>query len=412
MLNRCFNFFSKFFEVQSIYWVLKCVFCLVFAPLQAQHVLTLQEAIEQTLKNAPNLLVANLQTQQSRELQGAAMNIPPLSVFAESPTGDFYTIGAAQNFDFPSVYTMQKKIAQQQTLIQDVAKEVLVNDIKFLVKNAYLQAQYEQAKATLFAQIDTVYRNISQSATRQFEAGQIDALAKNYARAESSRTTMHRIAAQKALEENLNLLKIYTGNSNLVGVEALTAYPLPDSGKDIAQNNIFLGQTLAIEQLEQIKNAEEMRLRLEKNKALPSFNLGYLNQSNRNSPFGTRFSLGLQLPLWRGQYKSQVAAAKTGIAIAQQNITAKEWQMRLAWQEARANVAQYQTEWQYYEAEGQEQANELINIANRFFKAGQTDYLAYLRTLRDAFEVKTNRLESLKEFNKAILQIQYLMENL
>lgn len=77
--------------------------------LEAQTTLHLQQAIDSVLRRDPSVQAASLQVVQSQQLQKSSVSIPNPEVLAESPSGEFYTIGVTQSFDFPGTYVRQSQ---------------------------------------------------------------------------------------------------------------------------------------------------------------------------------------------------------------------------------------------------------------------------------------------------------------
>ena len=76
---------------------------------------------------------------------------------------------------------------------------------------------------------------------------------------------------------------------------------------------------------------------------------------------------------------------------------------------AKNDALKYHEALNYFEAEGLAQANELTEASNRMFAAGQYDYIKYLTTLTDAFQVKRQYLELVRNYNQALITLQYLI---
>jgi outer membrane protein TolC len=55
-----------------------------------------------------------------------------------------------------------------------------------------------------------------------------------------------------------------------------------------------------------------------------------------------------------------------------------------------------------------QQANDIINTARRFFESGQTDYINFLRTTNDAYQIRLRYVETLRSYNQSVLTINYL----
>ena len=119
----------------------------------------------------------------------------------------------------------------------------------------------------------------------------------------------------------------------------------------------------------------------------------------------------MSVPLWQGQYKSRIRAAQTGFEIAQERTNAQKQILSVDLQQTQGDYQKYKQTLDYYENKGLKQSEEIILTATRLFKAGQNDYVSFLRTLNDAYTIKQRYIEALRNHNQTILNINYLLGN-
>ena len=90
------------------------VFFTVSIKLFSQNIITEAEAVNNALKNSPNLSAATFSVLQQKQLLKSSFNLPNPEIFIESPTGNFYTPSITQSVEFPSVYGKQNQLQKQQ----------------------------------------------------------------------------------------------------------------------------------------------------------------------------------------------------------------------------------------------------------------------------------------------------------
>ncbi len=374
----------------------------------AQKSLTEQEAIEAALKNSAALRASGLVIRQNNELLKSAKNIKNPDVIMESPTGLFYTIGVTQTMDYPTVYKKQSLLQKQQIILSEKERGVTENDIKFRVKSQYLILQYSESLVKLFGVEDSLYAQISQSSSRQFEAGQIDYLAKTFAESQFGEVRNKLNQSQADNQTNIRQLQQLMGiteniTTTMLQKEAtISSVNLEDY--DLAENPI-------ISVFKQSEIINQNLIELEKAKALPGLIVGYFNQGLRDTPAYLRFRIGLSVPLWQGQYKSRIKAARTGFEIAQERTNAQKQAISVDLRQALGDNQKYRQALVYYETQGLKQSEEIISTATRLFKAGQNDYVSFLRTLNDAYTIRQRYIEALRNYNQTQLNINYLLGN-
>jgi cobalt-zinc-cadmium resistance protein CzcA len=74
-------------------------------------------------------------------------------------------------------------------------------------------------------------------------------------------------------------------------------------------------------------------------------------------------------------------------------------------------VAQVQREQQsirYYTTVANQQAADITTTAIRLFQAGQVNYIETVRNIITAFQTKAAYLESIRNLNQAIIELNYL----
>ena len=363
------------------------------------------DLIKMALQNSRNLSASNLNIKQQKQLLGASFNLPNPEVFVESPTGNFYTASITQSIEFPSVYNKQYQLQKQKIVLSERVKTVGENEIKFQVKQFYLSLQYAMALQQQLYLQDTIYERISNAATRQFDAGQIDYLQKLFA--ENSYADVHNQYLQAQLtglniEKQLQFIAGYTNK--------ITATPISNTLLNVAtsvdSNSLATSPSLAL--INQSVIIAQKNILLQKAKALPGLAFGYFNQGERNTPVQNRFRFGITLPLWFSQYKSNINAAKTEYEISKQKAGGLQQQFSLQYLQAQNEQSVYLQSLQYYETRGIKKAAEIITTAKRFFENGESDYINYLRNINDAYTIQLKYLEVLKNYNKSVLSTNYL----
>jgi len=374
----------------------------------AQTTLTEQEAINAALKKSPLLNAATLQVQQQKQLQGTSFNLANPDITLESPTGDFMTVGVLQSFEFPSVYIKQGQLAKQQTVLAEKGKNITEAEVKQTVKSAYLNLQFANQVLQQLKKQDSIYSVISDAANRQFTAGQIDFVAKTFAASQYGEVHNQFTQAQTDASIALHQLQLYTGIADSIATVPFSKNISSLAITNITTDSATLVSTPLIQYYTQTQSVAKKSLQLEKNKALPGFSIGYMNQGLKNTEIPLRIRAGINIPIWFWQYSSAIKAAKTNLQITEQNTLAQQQNLNAKMQQAKGDVLKYQTSLAYYESTGLKQADDLITASGRMFSAGQNDYITYLRTLSDAYNIQVKYLETLRAFNQSIININYL----
>lgn len=363
-----------------------------------------EEAVSMALKNSKNISAADLVIKQQNQLLKSSFNLPNPEVFAESPTGNFYTASITQSIEFPSVYSKQYQLQKQRIGLAEKEKLVTAVEIKYKVKQLYLLLQYADAfQKQLYVQ-DTVYAKIATSAARQFDAGQIDYLQKVFTETQYGEIHNQYVQAQTNVGNFNRQLQFLMGMQEPFMVVPLTNQ-LTNSSQ---QSSEALTDNPTIQLYKQTQNISEKNIDLQKNKALPGLAFGYFNQGERSTPISNRFRFGITLPLWFGQYKGNISAAKTELEINKQKTNGMQQQLSLQLIQAQNELTVNEQSLRYYQNIGTKKANEIISTAKRFFESGETDNINYLRNINDAYQIQLKYLEAIRNYNQSILSIKYI----
>ncbi|MFN8348433.1 MAG: TolC family protein [Spirosomataceae bacterium] len=386
----------------------------------AQNVLTADEAVATALKNSPAVKASGLVVRQHEQLVRSARTIPNPDVTFDSPSGTFYTLGVQQSFRFPTVYTQQAQLQQQQTVLAQKEKIVTENDLNFRIRTLYLNAQYAEAYLKQLQSQDSVYAEIAVAAKRNFEAGTIDKLALIFAETQAADVRNQAAVASQELTTAKRQLMLFMNNQQGASLQVskgqetgFALLPLTVRQSDrlsfaILLTDSELSKNPLVEVAKQSEVINQKIIEVEKANALPGFMVGYYNQSARETHLAYRWRVGVSIPLWAGQYKSRIAAAQTGQEVARQRTEAQTQVLSVDLQAAQGEAVKFQNSLDFYETVALQQAGDIISTARRLFESGQTDYINFLRTTNDAYQIRLRYVETLRSYNQSILTINYL----
>ena len=375
--------------------------------VHSQKIISAAEAVSLAVKNSKNISAAGLAVIQQRQLLKGSFNLPNPEVFAESPTGNFYTASITQSIEFPSVYGKQYQLQKQRIGLAEKEKILTEAEVKYQVTQLYLLLQYtDTLQKQLYIQ-DTLYERISNFAGRQFDAGQINYLQKLFT--ETQYGEIH----NQYLQAQLNTGNLYSQLQYLTGLhEALKTAPLNSDQQGYGNSGTIDSSLLisnpSIQLYRQTERISEKNIQLQKNKALPGLAFGYFNQGERSTPTANRFRFGITVPIWFWQYKGNISAAKTELEVNRQRTNGLQQQLFIQLSQAQNELLINTQALQYYKTTGTIKADEIITTSKRFLESGENDYINYLRNINDAYTIKLKYLEAIRNYNQSILSIKYL----
>ncbi|MBK8831146.1 MAG: TolC family protein [Saprospiraceae bacterium] len=377
--------------------------------VSAQQLMMVDEAIVLSMDTSFQLRAEAFQIDADRLMEKKATHIPDPELILESTTGDFMTIGVQQSFDFPTVYARQKQLAEQQTILSTQASHITAAALKSKVRTAYLEWQLDIAEMRQWKTQDSLFNILSQAADRQYLAGQIDFVEKTYANLKFSEVHTQYITSLTGVQKGMQQIQLYTGTTDSIYPSELEKGIGDFTFSNAVVDDDAINNTPILAYYQQSEKISEKAIQLERSKVFPDFTIGYLNPADKNTPFPLRLRFGLSVPLWFWQYGTSIKAAETKLEVARYTSSAGRQELTQQWYKAKNDALKYHEALNYLEAEGLVQANELTEASNRMFAAGQYDYIKYLTTLTDAFQVKRQYLELVRNYNQALITLQYLI---
>ncbi len=385
---------------------------LVASPLVGQITLTQQQVVDSAVMHSPMVSAAEYKLLSQHQLKKSAFNLPNPEVVAESPTGEFYTIGVLQTFEFPSVYFKQRKVASQQEELAITEKSITVNEARYQASVLYVQFQYLIAQLEQLRVRDSLYEQLSSAANRMFAAGQMDFLEKTYAESQYGEVHLLFTGVKTDVDVIQQQLRILTGiSTSFVPTPITKLSEVPGIIAMTSDSGLFIRNPLVDYYRRQNLLSTSM-LSLEKQRALPGFVLGYFNQGPMTTPIQYRFRAGITVPLWFWQYSGNIRAARYQTLRSAQLYKANQQQMSAQQVRAQGDYFKYKESVAFYESKGMKQSLELINASERFYSSGQYDLVTHIRNLNDAFEIQLNYLEALKNYNLSVVQIHNIQGTL
>ena len=372
------------------------------AVLVAQGITTSDDAVQAALANHPLVKAAAYTVQAKKYSEKTALNLPNPDLITESPTGEFYAIGVSQSFEFPTVYKHQKQVAKAETALAEANQRISENDLRYTVRQLYLDAQLATFEQTLSAQNDSIFQLLANTAKRQFDAGDIDFLEKTRVEQAAGKAHQANISAAQHTAALKNQLATWTALTSLSNFTPLQPDTLVLNAAPTEKENPQV--TYAA----QAATVAERQTALAKSKGLPTFTVGYLNQGPRNTPVPYRLRAEIGVPLWYGQYNNAQKSAENEVNAAQNRLEAAVRTVALERAQLESEMAIALAQIRYYEKEALPGNTVVATTALRMREAGQMDYSAYLRILDDVYQVKKSYAEQVYAFNTGLIKLRYL----
>lgn len=380
--------------------------------------MTLQEVLAMAAERSLTLQRSRMEVDKTRILQGTAFHLDATSVsLSQDPTSGGSpdnAITVSQSFALPSVYSARRSLLKSETSAAQSRLAVSENELRREVSLAFYDLLYAQDVLHIYARQDSIYKNFNRVAEAKLGSGETGRLEQmNAIRLKQENDIKSDIAQRDFLTAQLQLMK-WLNTDTLVIPLATTTNELIFADHSIADVPLL---TLAKSQ-EEVANRQ---LKLEKRNGLPTFSVGASVQTvikgfnpyniDRSAYGGGNFmgfSVGVNIPLAFGAQKARVKAARKEVEMAQLNVRNQEYVLRKTYDAAYNSYVSAHKAYNYYQKIGVPQAREMERISKVSYEYGQIGYVELMQNLQSALEVWKDFADATRQYNKAIVELNYL----
>ena len=380
--------------------------------------MTLQEVLAMATERSLTLQNSRMEVDKTRILQGTAFHLDATSVsLSQDPTSGGSpdnAITVSQSFALPSVYSARRSLLKSETTASQSRLAVSENELRREVSLAFYDLLYAQDVLHIYARQDSIYKNFNRVAEAKLRTGETGRLEQiNAIRLKQENDIKNDIAQRDFLTAQLQLMKWLNTDTLVI--------PLATATNELifADNSIADVPLLAL-----AKSQEEVanrQLKLEKRNGLPTFSVGASVQTvikgfnpyniDRSAYGGGNFmgfSVGVNIPLAFGAQKARVKAARKEVEMAQLNVRNQEYVLRKTYDAAYNNYVSAHKAYNYYQKIGVPQAREMERISKVSYEYGQIGYVELMQNLQSALEVWKDFADATRQYNKAIVELNYL----
>lgn len=379
--------------------------------------ISLKQAIETAYQKHPRVQASELSIKRQQALQKTAINIGKTEPFFNrqtGPVGGSEGSGAPtvttwgiehEGIAFPTVYSSRSSMLNEKLQRSRQNLAVTKNRIKRDVTKAYYRVAYGKSRLAFFKYLDSVYRNFLKAAEVRYETGAISKVEKVSAEGKYREIQVRLKKARQDLQRFRKTLKTELGLEKgiTITLDSIQQFrmPMQPDTSQLRKNPLldFYRQSIQVQQSQEA---------VEQNKLLPSFSLeaGRMNFGNTS---GATYRIGVGIPLWSRPQQGRIQSAQIEVKRSRTQYRNAKLQLRQDFQQARQNYQKHLSEVQYYREKGLDVARQLLRNANKSFKAGAIDYVAYVQFVDQAINIRLKYLRALHNLNQSSIRLTYLM---
>ncbi len=383
------------------------IFLLVSALSQAQEKISLEKAIELAKSNNVDLKIADKEIEKQTVLKKTAFQPEPLQVQYQGGqfnSADYdHNVSVQQFFPMGSITKANRQLQEELVKLAEKRKALSAYEIEKAVTLSYYQYLYGVSIQKLNSELNDIYTKFLKNAELRFqtgESGNIEVI--------SAKAKVKEIETQKAqLEYDLAIYQkqlqfFVQTDENIVPDDktALQYTMLKEEGNSKAEGLItdFYQQQISVSQKE-ANTYKAMRI--------PKIGVGYFAQTIDTKSLYQGFTAGLQIPLFGGVNTARAQAASISISQSQLALDKNKLTLNLQRLELENNFKKQQKALDYYQKEGLQYADQIINTAQKSYANGDMSYWAYISFLNQAIDIKKQYTEATHTFNQSAIELQF-----
>lgn len=371
----------------------------------AQQVIALSDAVNRMDTTHPALKVADYQVQYQQAMKPSSVNLPNPELLFQSPNATQMRPSILWTTEFPTVYFRQHALQEQQVSIAETQRRMKLNDLRYELSGWYFEIQYLEGLLAMMVKQDSAYFRVVEINKVRDSKGDLNALEKS--QGETQYALYHAEVLQTQSRKRIALMMF----NRMIGAPNDTAFTSVAGFNPIlvmVQDSLNGGNNPGTSYFSQQVVLAQDQVRLEKNRALPGLMVGYFNQGPENTETYYRLNFGVTIPLFFWQYSSRIKGAKTQVNVAEAEAESNTFSLQMEYARAIQLLQSSEAMLSYYSAAGTTQSVELIRNAEESYKIGAIGQLEYLRLIDQSNALQRSKMESIFNYNKAALYIQYL----
>jgi cobalt-zinc-cadmium resistance protein CzcA len=255
-----------------------------------------------------------------------------------------------------------------------------------------------------FKYLDSLYAEFAYATNRKYEQGESNYLEKLTAETKGKEVALKFNQIKESIQKSYVLLNQW--------LQSDTTFSIGDIRLERVQlTPLDTNSHPALSYYSDALKLSSQQLKLEKQKLLPDLNGTVFNGTNKGAGNQSYlgFQAGVSIPLWFGNHKSKIAAAKTETSILAFESTNYKIHLASKYKALQSDLRQLEERLGYYDLTGKKLSEETLFHATKAFQNGEINFLQYTQLLDNAKSIESTYLYNLFQYNMTVLEANYLM---
>lgn len=387
------------------------LFLISFGAINAQENITYEQALEKAFQQNGTLKNSKLISEYQEKLKASYLDIPQTEIGAQigqlQGVETDNTFSISQRFSFPTVYTKRKKMLDAEwnasVMNQNLTKAQLTKE----VSDVFYRILTLQEKKKVIEYISQLYGSFSDKASLRLKKGEANIL-------EESTAEIQKEQAKTQLDMLENDLSIAKLQLQLLLQSDESYQPISDKptmNVNLQVSEEMIQQHPQLQYLNQQIKVNEAEVQLEKSKLLPELMVGYMNQSMKNLN-NNRFNavqVGVGIPLFTKGQRALAKAAKTKVAISENEYQRKEIELKNRFVQQMNNYNNQLKVIESYEQKQLPKSEIILKTVQKQMEVGEIDYLDWVILTNQAIKTKVEYIENLERLNQIGSELNFLL---
>ncbi|MEI8204610.1 MAG: efflux RND transporter permease subunit, partial [Bacteroidota bacterium] len=383
------------------------------AQSKAPRTLTLQHAIDLALTQNAQIKSSTLQVNYQKKLKTASWEFEKTNL--DYSYGQTNSLANDDNFtvsqSFPSVFQNigRSRLAGAYVKQAELGLSLSKTEITAQVKTVYFQLLFDQSKMKLLLYQDSLYNQFLKAAELKNSSGESPMLEKVTAQTRSMEIKTQIQQLQSDIIIHNQKLQLILNEKEPIELAETALFKLNTA---YSNDNSAISNNISLEMMKQEVEISKREKQVEKLKFMPDVSVGYFNQSNKDVGNGIRFTgiqLGVAIPIIFFSQAAKVQAYHINEQIAQNNYEYYSSAVKNEMQTLMQEFQKLKTTVEYYENYAMKQSELIIEQSGKSYRAGNIDYVEYMMNLDKALEIQTNYLQTMKDYNQAVIEIEKIL---
>ncbi|QSW89398.1 TolC family protein [Flavobacterium endoglycinae] len=373
----------------------------------AQQSISLEKAIELAKSNNIDLKIADKEIERQTVLKKAAFQPDPLQVQYQGGqfnSADYdHNVSVQQFFPLGNITKANRQLQEELAKLAEKRKALSSYEIEKAVTLAYYQYLYGVSIQKLNSELNDIYTKFLKNAELRFKTGESGNIEVISAKAKVKEIETQKLQLEYDLAIYQKQLQFFIHTDENIVPDSNTALQYTF----IENQDNTKAETLMTDLYQQQILVYQKEAGTFKALRTPKVGLGYFAQTINTESLFQGFTAGLQIPLFGGVNTTKAKAAEISVSQSQLALDKNKMMLNLQKEELKNNFEKQQQNLAYFQNEGSQYANQIIETAQKSYANGDMSYWSYISFLNQAIDIKKQFAEATHSYNQSAIELQF-----